>query len=286
MTKRDLIQDTSEMNVIFIHSLVDDARLSPFTLKVYAHLARRAGNGAAWPSVEGMAEHCGMAVNTVKKAINDLLDRGMLAKQERPGRTNLYFLTKPSQWTPRDTCGHLPTLEDTAPPPTNDPPHAVTPHPPQQMTPHPPHAMGGEGNPRRTSKEGDQNMIGAEAPKVGVRKQIRDRTADELALARLIQPDMLASDVFKAAWTAWQGYREERATRPLSGESRTPWTERAAGAALKNFLHIAQRFGDDALRRMVDRSIDRRWLEVFEPKGSDTIKTSTSTMTEEQLKGF
>jgi len=270
MTKRDLIQDTSEMNVIFIHSVVDDAGLTPSAFRVYAHLARRAGSGAAWPAVQGIADHCQLHADTVRAALSMLVDRNMIRAELRPGKTTRYFLEKPSAWEPLGK-NHPPALN-------GDHPSGLNGGDPSGLN-------GDEGNKRRTSKEGNPSIV-AEAPKSGQRKQIRDRTADELALARLIQPDLLASEVFKAAWTAWQGYREERATRPLSGETRTAWTERAAGAHLKNFLYLAQRYGDDALRRMVDRSIDRRWLEVYEPKGSDTIKASTTTMTEEQLKKF
>ena len=48
--KGELHQDTSEMNVIFVHSRLDDYGLPAPSFRVYCHLARRAGRGSAWPA--------------------------------------------------------------------------------------------------------------------------------------------------------------------------------------------------------------------------------------------
>ena len=66
-------QDTSEMGVIFVHSSIDDYPLTPFEFRIYAHLARRAGHGTAYPSIEGMAHACKMSPETVRKAVHALL---------------------------------------------------------------------------------------------------------------------------------------------------------------------------------------------------------------------
>lgn len=94
--------DTSEMNVIFVHSCLDDAGLTPKAFRIYGHIARRAGRGDCYASNATMAEHCGMDVKTVKEAIRELLERNMLARESRLGFTTVYTITTPSKWTPAD----------------------------------------------------------------------------------------------------------------------------------------------------------------------------------------
>ena len=51
----DLHHDQSEMNVLFVDSAVDDYPLSAEEFRIYAHIARRAGLGEAWPEYR---HHC------------------------------------------------------------------------------------------------------------------------------------------------------------------------------------------------------------------------------------
>lgn len=100
--ERQLEIDTSEMNVLFVHSAIDDYPLSPEEFRLYAHLARRAGSGAAYPSLESMARKCRMHKDTARRCLHNLLAYKMLDAHERRGQTTLYTLTKISRWVKPD----------------------------------------------------------------------------------------------------------------------------------------------------------------------------------------
>lgn len=97
-----LNQDTSGMNVIFVHSSLDDAGLSAYAFRIYCHIARRANQtGHAWPGIESIAKVCGISKNTVKGAIAELEERQMLKviRSEGGRHSNRYFLTRAAVWT-------------------------------------------------------------------------------------------------------------------------------------------------------------------------------------------
>lgn len=96
--ERDVTIDTSEMNVLFVHSALDDYPLTPEEFRVYAHLARRAGHGDAYPAVASIAQKCRMHEDTVRRCLQNLIAFKMLEAHERKGRTTLYTLTKFSKW--------------------------------------------------------------------------------------------------------------------------------------------------------------------------------------------
>ena len=83
---------------IFVHSTLDELGLSPSVFRVYAHLARRDGIEGAWPAVGTIGEVCRLHPQTVRKAIRELLERGMLVAEIRPGFTTVYRLTLPTFW--------------------------------------------------------------------------------------------------------------------------------------------------------------------------------------------
>lgn len=92
------VQDTSEHNVIFIHSALDDANLTAPQFRVLAHLSRRAGKNGAYPGERSIARVCRIHRTTVICAIQALERRGMIAVKRENGRRNHYILTAPSQW--------------------------------------------------------------------------------------------------------------------------------------------------------------------------------------------
>jgi hypothetical protein len=98
--------DTSEMGVIFVHSAVDDLGLSPHEFRVYAHVARRASGGTAYPGIDSMAAVCRMNKKTVIASIKGLIDRRMLVVVKESGKTNRYHLTKPSEWVTSAELGN------------------------------------------------------------------------------------------------------------------------------------------------------------------------------------
>lgn len=95
------LQDTrSDFNVVFIHSRLDDYGLTPPQFRVYAHLARRAGSGKAWPAVATIAATCRLDPKTVRKALRTLVCHKLINKKERPSNTTEYTLTPAAHWQP------------------------------------------------------------------------------------------------------------------------------------------------------------------------------------------
>ena len=93
--------DTSELNVIFVHSKLDDCGLTTQEFRVYCHLARRAGGGVAFPGVRSIADHCCICKNTVVDVIKTLESLKMITVDKTPGLVTKYRLTKPSKWLPK-----------------------------------------------------------------------------------------------------------------------------------------------------------------------------------------
>lgn len=139
-----VFQNRGEMNVIFVHSELDDRDLSQAEFRVYCHLARRSGSGVAFPGIDSMAAICAMSKNTVVAAIKGLELQNMLIAERQSGMTTRYILTKPSQWTPLPNLGRLPNTTV---------PNEVTEHPnpsngtvPNEVT---------KGNPIKEIQEGN-----------------------------------------------------------------------------------------------------------------------------------
>src|SRR2546429_417414 len=91
---------TDDFNVLFVHSRLDDYGLSPQQFRVYGHLARRAGKGAAFPSVREIARVCRLHPQTVRRCLKVLTIHRLVTREERSGTTTLYRLTPPSHWQP------------------------------------------------------------------------------------------------------------------------------------------------------------------------------------------
>ena len=78
---------------IFIHSVVDDMTdITPNAMRVYMHLARRAGkNGMAFPSYQSIGDHCFTSVSAnastrrsmARKAIAELITHNLIEKKAR-----------------------------------------------------------------------------------------------------------------------------------------------------------------------------------------------------------
>jgi len=99
----EIEHDLSESNIIFIHSMVDDAGLSLAAFRVYSHLARRTLNSRRdiWPGADSIARVCGINKKTVWRALKELIDRGMIVREARKGQTSRHVLTSPSTWLPK-----------------------------------------------------------------------------------------------------------------------------------------------------------------------------------------
>ena len=78
---------------IFIHSVVDDMTdITPNAMRVYMHLARRAGkSGMAFPSYQSIGDHCFTSVSAnvstrrsmARKAIAELITHNLIEKKAR-----------------------------------------------------------------------------------------------------------------------------------------------------------------------------------------------------------
>jgi hypothetical protein len=98
---------------IFIHSIIDDMiGLTPNTMRVYMHLARRADkSGAAWPSYQSIGDHCfgsvyknaesrrRHAMESIDELINAQLVRKEMRFNELGFQSNHYVLLDPPTTT-------------------------------------------------------------------------------------------------------------------------------------------------------------------------------------------
>lgn len=94
-------QDRAGMNVIFVHSRLDDAGLSLAAFRVYCHIARRAGSKeGAYPGIKSVARICDLSENTARRAIAELEARNFLKIiRSQGGRmAHTYFLTAADEW--------------------------------------------------------------------------------------------------------------------------------------------------------------------------------------------
>lgn len=90
---------------IFVHHELDDAGLDPYAFRVYCRIARRAGsNGPGCiESVPNMAEGCNMSAPRLREALDTLVDRGMVEREDRKGLPTVYTLLPKDQWDQNDT---------------------------------------------------------------------------------------------------------------------------------------------------------------------------------------
>ena len=100
-----------QRNAIWVHSALDDLGLKSAEFRVYAHLARRAGRGVAWPSITSIAHVCRLSRRTVMGALFSLRQRGLVQIQRGgPGYSNRYQLVQISRW-PQDGALGAPCAE-------------------------------------------------------------------------------------------------------------------------------------------------------------------------------
>jgi DNA-binding transcriptional ArsR family regulator len=152
----ELRQDTSEFNVIFVHSRLDDYGLPASVFRVYCHLARRAGSGAAFPAVASIARICRLHPQTVRQALRVLVQHRLITREPRPGTTPIYRLTPAAQWQPPTNINGSPSESDA-------PPLVSESTPAKQIKGHPSESDAVEGNPF----EGDPKKEDPHSPPMG-----------------------------------------------------------------------------------------------------------------------
>ncbi len=169
-------QTTKGFNLIFIHSSLDDADLTPQEFRVFAHLARRASDGkGCFASIDNMATVCKIHKDTLVKCLKTLTTRGMAIRNERPGKTTLWWITPPDHWILDPTLKTVGVVSEGG-------------DPPETEGAHPPETKGDEGNTRKGIKEGRKR---ADAPLPSI-------------------PDALKTPEFEAAWNDWIADRKTR----------------------------------------------------------------------------
>ncbi|MCC7518212.1 MAG: helix-turn-helix domain-containing protein [Verrucomicrobiae bacterium] len=97
---KNLVHGEDAFNIPFIRAELDDYILTANQFRVYAHLARRAGRHAAWPSVLSMARTCRLREETIRQCVGRLRKLNLIETRLRKGHTTLYTLTPLSSWTP------------------------------------------------------------------------------------------------------------------------------------------------------------------------------------------
>lgn len=80
------IQDNSDLRKYRteLPNLIDDLDLSPSAYRLYGHYKRRAGaaGGECTEGLRGIAKHCKMSINTVRKGRDELLERKLIETRQ------------------------------------------------------------------------------------------------------------------------------------------------------------------------------------------------------------
>jgi len=88
-----------------VHSDLDEYGLDPYEFRLYAHVVRRTGGkltGECFARLKKTAEICHMSVRKAQYALKTLCDAGLILKEQRKGRTDVYRLTPKSNWKPKE----------------------------------------------------------------------------------------------------------------------------------------------------------------------------------------
>lgn len=101
-----VLQDSGRRNWFWDHNYIFELGLSCHAIVVRLYLAKCAGkNRQAWPSLSNIAAHCGISRKTAKRAINELIQKGLLHKEILVSEagdyaSNVYISTDPEQLDP------------------------------------------------------------------------------------------------------------------------------------------------------------------------------------------
>lgn len=88
-----------------VRSDLDEYGLDPYEFRIYAHIVRRTGgklSGVCFAKLKKTAEICKMSVRKAQYALKTLCDAGLILKEQRRGRTDVYKLAPRSNWKPKE----------------------------------------------------------------------------------------------------------------------------------------------------------------------------------------
>ena len=232
LPENEAVQSTRGFNCIFIHSILDDAGLTPQQFRLLAHISRRAGDGKSWASNKTMAEVCKMHEETVVSALAELERRKMVERISRPGKTTLWKVTPPEKWDIQNIPGTGLAGRIPATPRNQYPPETNPPHPPETNPPHPP-----ETNP----PEGNQSKV------------IQGRKSKKAQAPLPPLPENLRVGELPKAWDDWVAHRNE---------IKFPLTARACEMEFSNF----EKWGIEKSVQSINNAIRCRYRGLFEPR--------------------
>ena len=171
----------------FIPAWLDDFGFTPVEFRVVCRVLRRqdgfTGGDSCWQSYPIMAGELRMHRDTLQATIRRLIEWGVLARQQRSGKTSLLRLAPPENWT-RPSPLNQPALKTTG---VN-----IGRTPPGNEGGHPPESKGYEGSPLKVLPKG--------SPKDG-----RKRPSVEDVIAQIGYPHQGAE--LEKLWTAWIEHR-------------------------------------------------------------------------------
>jgi DNA-binding transcriptional MocR family regulator len=213
--------------------------IKPLAFAVYAVLASHADEeGRCWPSVAAMARAVGCSAPTVKRALRDLKDAGLIGQQRRRQSTPIYTIQEVSPVSPQEQEVSPVSLREI----TGDP---------QEVSPVIHRTTTKERQPKNDKQEGS-NMI----PQDQARKSASAQRFDPLAV------DLpFGSAAFRESWIDFGEMRAEK---------KKPLTERAAKIILKKLAA----WGEPAAIEALEASTVSEWQGVFPPKSNGTAKSN------------
>lgn len=224
--------------LLFIHSLIDDAGLDAESFRVLCHVARRAGkDGVAFMGVKSAAKVCRMNKDTVAKRFRDLCDSGWLERVKRPGMESGFRLILPSE--PIRQEGMTPIRQEGIS--DNEGYPSKPPQPIRREGSEPIRQEGTEGNPIKVILEGTPKRV---------KRERFDAGAIELPFS---------SENFSDVWKIWIQHRKEK---------RQPLTPTACKQQFAKFREI----GEARAVLAIKHSVASGWTGVFEPKSSGDEK--------------
>lgn len=234
-------------------------------------------DGRCWPSIRRMAVETCLDKATVCRLLRAMETAGWIEREQRPFQNTVYRL-RTSQIVPESlkTSGRQGGVVAPRDHPIGDP--LVAPRDQGGRTTRPGVVAPCDTNHHRTAIEPPSSK--------GSIRLKRDKTADELSLANLVELDLFASDGLKEAWERFKAYRADRARMPLVGEKRAPWTERASLMAKATVERIVSKWGEAAALEQLAKTVTRRWIDIYEPKNVVDKRPSTETMSVDDLKNF
>jgi Helix-turn-helix domain len=83
------VESNQPKRLIFLHSKLDEAQLDPYEFRLLAHIARR---GECFATLATTAKWCGMSVRKAQLSLKTLLNLGLVSKELRSGRSDIYKL--------------------------------------------------------------------------------------------------------------------------------------------------------------------------------------------------